>query len=652
MASLTPDALISAYTTALSEGKTEKAEALRALAVDAGISVPEPPSKTESGWRGFAQGGTFGFGDELSGLVGASLESLGGSQESFGDLYELYRDSQRQQNEAARLENPYSYGAGEFAGGFAVPGVGTLGAANKLQQVSSALRPGGRLMAAGAGAGAVAGAGYSEDDLLTDTAVGAGAGAVLAPAAAWGLSRLSEGAAGLLGGVRRRLAGTPDEQARLRISHALEAEDLTSVEQVRARLSDIGPEARLADLGPTIRQEGVLAAKTPGPGRRIAQDFVEERARGQQARLNVAAEEMLDPKWTNYRQYLDDIARERTAQAAPLYDEAYTVPIRPTGEMNRISLTPAFQQAAKRAQTNVMNELETVGGGSGLQPDGSITTRFADQIGRELQDMISAAQRSGDNNYARQLIAIRKAFNNEIYSQNPTLQAARNVFAGAKDLEDAAEAGRSLLTGRKQYGDDVEALLDGFTEGETDAFRVGVTRGIFDKLSDAADTHDAGRRLFNSTRVENLIRNTAPSEEAFNSFMAKVKAERGMQETRNKVMGGSSTFENLASEGGTMLPRQELSGRGLIGVVRDVLQNIGGEKVDVDRLTTEDYAELAKYLFGEVSDADIEKILRPTLRGKIASPPGGGRTTGRLSAPAGTAASQTVIGDDIGGIFQ
>lgn len=92
----------------------------------------KPPSKLDSLMRGFTQGGTFGYGDEVSGgmevLKKYLTQKFKGDKTpiDFRDDYVKNRDFHRLQLERAKKENPKSYLAGELLGGgatMAVPGL-------------------------------------------------------------------------------------------------------------------------------------------------------------------------------------------------------------------------------------------------------------------------------------------------------------------------------------------------------------------------------------------------------------------------------------------------------------------------------------------------------------------------------------------------
>lgn len=156
-----------------------------------------PPTKLESLSKGAQAGASFGFSDELAGLIGRGLEMLPGSSTSQDEAlkaqgfqlpespsYKSIRDAERAELAAAEHANPGSYLVGNVAGGAAVLPATGLNAAKGVAAASKA----------GALLGGVAGTGTSNAEdvagLARDTATGAGLGALTG-----GLIELSPGAA-------------------------------------------------------------------------------------------------------------------------------------------------------------------------------------------------------------------------------------------------------------------------------------------------------------------------------------------------------------------------------------------------------------------------------------------------------------------------
>lgn len=87
------------------------------------------PAPVMAAARGMAQGGTFGFGDELSAAAQAPFQTR--DNETLVDTYKRLRDDQRARNEAAQEQYPVAYGTGEVVS--QIPAfVGGVGAARPI----------------------------------------------------------------------------------------------------------------------------------------------------------------------------------------------------------------------------------------------------------------------------------------------------------------------------------------------------------------------------------------------------------------------------------------------------------------------------------------------------------------------------------------
>lgn len=119
----------------------------RAGRIEAPLVQPEGPSALEAASRGYAQGGTFGFADELSGALQAGFdryltraqETLGGKVvanpveewEKLKRSYLANRDAIRREEARIKEAHPLAYGTGDVAGGMAI------GAALPVSRLSS-----------------------------------------------------------------------------------------------------------------------------------------------------------------------------------------------------------------------------------------------------------------------------------------------------------------------------------------------------------------------------------------------------------------------------------------------------------------------------------------------------------------------------------
>jgi hypothetical protein len=218
--------------------------------------------------RAFAQGGTFGFQDELQAALGAGLDVLGGNIQpgGFGDQYRFLRDQERRDQERFAAANPKTNLALQVAGGAAIP-VGAAGNAARAGTLGW-----GTLAKTGAKLGAVAGLGTSEAELTDptgsnlaaaalDTGVGAGVGAGLGVALPWtvqqGVGAL-QSAGRAVGDFANRVApqaaATTRNAARQTLGRLGIQQYLNRVGQATQRPSNVGPAHqrsvdRLEELG-------------------------------------------------------------------------------------------------------------------------------------------------------------------------------------------------------------------------------------------------------------------------------------------------------------------------------------------------------------------------------------------------------------------
>lgn len=93
---------------------------------DASVRPDPKASYLESLGQGFTQGATFGFGDEIGAAGGAALakilpNSMGGSSQSYGQLYNEELNAQRKNTAQATEANPYTYNAAELGGAAVSP---------------------------------------------------------------------------------------------------------------------------------------------------------------------------------------------------------------------------------------------------------------------------------------------------------------------------------------------------------------------------------------------------------------------------------------------------------------------------------------------------------------------------------------------------
>lgn len=279
-------------------GSAPKAPATAGTPVDSvEPGLFSPKSKSGTALRGFAQGGSYGFSDELAGLVGAGVRRIAdmgvgaaksgvgrkmlrmylgtkadglpdaaldalvdratdegaypvlgvqpretGGKGLPGATYEQQRDVARQELKQSQAANPGTYMAANIAGGIAAPGP----KGGPIRVGGATLKPWVGRALAGAAIGGASGAGMSEGetagDVAGDVALNAGIGGVAAP--------LMGAATDKAGGA---FAKWLEQRSRL---NALKAIGLTPGISDKARQLGYTNADELATLGAKIRDEG------------------------------------------------------------------------------------------------------------------------------------------------------------------------------------------------------------------------------------------------------------------------------------------------------------------------------------------------------------------------------------------------------------
>ena len=227
----------------------------------------EKMSAGRAGVLGFAQGGSFGFADEIGGALGKLLlpepvkvntaaqagdspealemkRRIAAEQAADPSTYQMTRDLVRGEAEQARRERPNEYMAGEVGGALAtavLPG-GAVGTGARAATTGARI---GRAALTGAGIGSAYGLGSSKADLAEgefgaaalDTGIGGAFGAAG--------GALGQGVSELGGGIVRRV----HDFAKRRVGQADAGLDTLAQEQVQKSLSSAS-----GDLGAVVQQ--------------------------------------------------------------------------------------------------------------------------------------------------------------------------------------------------------------------------------------------------------------------------------------------------------------------------------------------------------------------------------------------------------------
>lgn len=507
--------------------------------------------------RSIAQVPTFGWGDEIeSAITGTRLPQIQADMAKWSQEYP-----------AADMAGQIGAGAGLGAAG-----AGLLSAAKSVAPAvagaaSSAMRSvptWAKIVAPSGAGGALYGAGAADPG---ERAGGAAVGGVLGVGTAGGLlggaAVAKKAYETVLKPLGRQLWNTPALAAKRTIADVLDRAGMTP-EQALQALQEAGDESMMLDLSPHLRDLAYDARSGIGPGRTIIDDALNVRQAGQQNRLVLSAGQQLGAHADDARDFVAQITKAQSEQAAPLYASAHQQNIRTNPEFLKLwegvpqsAISKAREIARKEWHGGIIKTPGTAGvktfdANGGLLSDGAESFDFdalpdvlrVDYVKRAYDDVIAAQLRAGEKQGARADIAIRNKILDYVDEQVPDFKKARGVWAGAEQLKSAAEFGQEVF---KQDSDELADIVSRYGESEKQAFRYGVAQAIRDKVeATGSQTADAARKLSGSAKNRRIIKAAFGNDEEFERFMKQIDREGVYTESRYSITGNSKTDERGA----------------------------------------------------------------------------------------------------------
>jgi hypothetical protein len=472
------------------------------------------------GLSSVAHGPTFGFSDELAGLVGGGVGAMRGR--GFKDEYTRVRDMARGAAKQETEDNPLFSTVTRLAA--SAPTLLMNPFARAIAPTTTLGRTG-LAAAQGATFGSLSGAGESTAEttrgVLGDTAKGgalsAATGAALTPLTA------------MIGGAARRGASyvrpkTAESYAQQKVAEALLRDSQNAATRAPARLGALGPEARVVDAGgENTRQLLDTLATLPGKTKQATEEAIRLRQAGRGDRMIGAAQEKLNPAGIRLSETVDDLVTQRATAAAPLYEALYKRTIAPTDSLRTIveAADKLGAGAAARRMATASRVPYTLG-----KDAPQMQMRDLDQLKQGLDDIIGGLQRAGNKKEAASVLGLKHDLTKELDGlTGGAYKAARDAFSGPSALIDAAEAGRKALT-LDDMG--ISSALKGLSQSEQEAFRVGAAEALRAKLGTRAGQTQV-MELWREKGMQEKLKAIFGSERAYREFAADVAKERRMK---------------------------------------------------------------------------------------------------------------------------
>lgn len=449
-----------------------------------GGSVVQAPVEAQK-FRTFAQGLTFGFGDELEALARSAFT---------GRDYNEVRDEIRQKIKAYQDANPGEALTMEVLGSiaptaaaFIIPGAQPAAAAQAARTSASL----GKLAAREAGMGAITGVGTSEQESLggmaTDAAIGGVTSAVLAPVTRVGTERLGGLASDVTDWIRNNVGSRPSQAAFAEIQRLAEGTGKT-VDEIVQDIADgkiLAENRTLAAAVRAIRSKGDRAGSSPAT---ITEGLMERRTRtGDVASRAVEGE--LGITGASSRNVFEAInAEDEVLQAVE--QAGYKTVFRANPELDP-AIARDLQEMLKRFP-NIRQELNKYYEESGsivplFKGDTSDLARMpsledAEIAYRLMRDESGALYQAGKGTRAGSYKDSARQLKEQLDSAYPTLAATRATAATRRSAKDA------FAEGRKAFGRDADevqfeynALLEKNPEAAK-AYQAGVLAAFRNKM--------------------------------------------------------------------------------------------------------------------------------------------------------------------------
>jgi hypothetical protein len=516
----------------------------------------------------------------------------------FTDAYKMYHKSMA--DDRAKFAEEHSgaaIGLEMLGGGL----TGIAGAAKVAAPKALANTPQWvRTMLGGAGAGGIYAAGQANPgERIKDAAMFSGMGGMLSPVFGWAGGRLLDGLSWIGQKTLEKLSQTPKSQAERIVRQAVQDEGLSG-EEAALILQELGPDGMLMDVGENLRGVARAATDQPGPAKAVLRNVLDDRQQGQQGRImgSVVDETGIEPGAA--RQFVARIQQERSAQAKPLYDEAFGQGLERSARLDAIFARPVVRNAMRRAEAIARNEGYPPESSLGLLQRVHYAKQALDsQISREIRQAGKITPET------RAKIVAKNELLEAVDEQNPAYAKARQIWSDATSLEDAVDLGRGLF---KMRPAELRHLTNSMTEGERLGFRAGAVEAIQDTLDNVDMNFNAVRRLVGKKSLQERMRHLFDSDESFNSFIDDLNKEVEFMRTRQVVSGGSPTSQNLAGQGalsataeGQAFWQTDTVGKAVIALRK----LIGKQKISPETL-----AELTKHLTSVgAKDEQVVKIL-------------------------------------------
>lgn len=446
------------------------------------------------------QGLGLGFGDEVVGVIGGVDSLIRGKnsksgQDTFSAGYDATVNKARSDLKNYEAERPLEALGMNVAG--SLPTLAIAAAPLKGKGFYTTLANLGDAVKTGAKVGTVAGAGYTDGDpeqRLGGAAMGGLTGGLLS----LGVPAIPA----VVRGVKKAVTSVrqpAQDFAHQALANALTKDAVSTLSPTRPLVDQVPAEGSTVELGEQ--------AALNGEGRTQANNFFKNDMKAREGTVLDTVKRVVSD--APMYEVMDDLSTQRTADATPLYKEAYAAPYRRTPRLMDLINRPATGAALRAAYVRLKNDPnldpadieETLGPIMGANPDelsdAQLAQRMTQAMGSRPMEFkaLDYVKRGLDAivqdnpGAARETRQLRNAYREELKSINPKYQAALNAWAGPSAVLDAVTQGREFDSMDPEA---IQRTLGGMSDSEQQGFQVGVARRLQD-LASGAGTRSPGQ---------------------------------------------------------------------------------------------------------------------------------------------------------------
>jgi len=495
--------------------------------------------------RSLLQGLSFNFADEIE----AALKSGSISSKEYENQLARVREGIKQYEQ----QYPGRAFAGELIGGLAPTAAALIaapftGGATAPAAIAGATRIAARvpslggmaLRGAGYGAasGAVSGAGGAEGGLgnrASSATLGGLTGAVFGGSSPLVTQAVSSGGKAVKGVFKSTQPQDALNKAQELIAKKLLQEGLDPTElaakQAQRNLTLGARDETLADYaGESMRRLARGAMAIPQSAQTETRQMLIERAKGAGPRITQDLTDLTAVGARDIQDVTDEIIRNRSALAAPLYDQA-----RSAGQISSSTLDNLLKKSKDIQQA--ISDARRLPQFADL-PDNDMV--MLDKAYKYVGGIANEARQSGKTNRANDLDDLRVSLLKAIEKEVPVYGQAVKIFADESVLKDALDAGSKKFL-KKKPSEITRELAKFSDESERQMYRLGAIQSVRDDIYASKDTADIADKYLNSREMRDRMRTVFNSDGEYEAFVKNLERERQMAITRSRIEGGSPT---------------------------------------------------------------------------------------------------------------